>query len=119
MLALRPLRSSIRVIQATNRCMGHQVRIIVRQDLPHGKGYKDDVMMVKAGYARNFLIPRKMAVYASRDKFQQLNINDPDQESVEQRQQRLEREASADDKDLKAADMLRNYLRNKLVRLID
>lgn len=96
--------------------MGHQVRIIVRQDLPHGKGYKDDVLMVKAGYARNFLIPKKMAVYASRDKFQLLGINDPNQETNEQRQERLQREASADDKDLKAFDMLKQYLRNKVVR---
>jgi Ribosomal protein L9, N-terminal domain len=98
------------------RCMGHTVRIIVREDLPHGKAYQDDVIHVKAGYARNFLIPKKLAVYASRDKFKKLEMSDPDQETYEQRQARLLREASVDDKDLRAADLLRNYLRNKVVR---
>jgi len=96
--------------------MGHTVRIIVREDLQHGKAYEGDVIHVKAGYARNFLIPQKKAVYATRQNFEKLGMKDPDQETLEERKARLEREVLAgDDEDLKAADILRYYLRNKVV----
>lgn len=38
--------------------------IILKQDIP-GLGYEGDVVTVKPGYARNFLIPKKMAVLAT------------------------------------------------------
>ena len=92
------------------------VRVIVRQDWENGKAYTDDVIDVRAGYARNYLIPQKLAVYATRENFFRFNVPNPDQETAEQRKERLAREASAEDKDLKAHDLLRKYLRNKTVR---
>jgi large subunit ribosomal protein L9 len=38
--------------------------IILKQDLPN-LGHKDDIITVKDGYARNFLIPKGMAVNAT------------------------------------------------------
>ena len=105
-------------LQRQRRSLGHTVRIIVKEELPHGKAYKGDVIHVKAGYARNFLIPQKKAVYATRQNFEKLGMKDPDQETLEERKARLEREALAtDDEDMKAADLLRYYLRNKVVSI--
>lgn len=33
------------------------MRVILTQDAPNGKAYKGEVLTVKAGYARNHLIP--------------------------------------------------------------
>ncbi|MBQ6770282.1 MAG: 50S ribosomal protein L9 [Bacteroidales bacterium] len=38
--------------------------IILKQDV-NNLGYKDDIVTVKPGYARNFLIPRGMAILAT------------------------------------------------------
>ncbi len=98
------------------RSFAHSVRVILRKDLPNGAGYTDDVLVVKAGYARNYLLPQKYAVYATRPNFEKYNVTDPSSESVEDRRLRLEREASAAlDEDLKAYDLLKYYLRNKTV----
>ena len=98
------------------RYMGHSVRIILTQDVSVGKLYTGDIATVKAGHARNFLIPQKKAVYATRQNFVKLNMTDPELETADERQARLDREAIAgDDKDLKAADILRTYLSNKVV----
>ena len=97
---------------------GHTVRLIAVKDLPHGKAYQGDVVHVKAGYARNFLVPKKMAVYATPQNFEKLGLVDPQIETEEQRMARLEREASFDkkaDQYSKEADLLRYYLRNKVV----
>lgn len=95
-----------------------KVRIIATADLPNGKAYRNDVADVAAGYARNYLIPQRFAVYATRENFRRLGLKDPELETVEERRLRLEREALAtDDQDLKAADLLRHYLRNKTVRV--
>lgn len=40
------------------------MEVILKQDVEH-LGYKDELVTVKSGYARNFLIPRKFAVEAS------------------------------------------------------
>ena len=61
------------------------VRVIVRQDWENGKAYTDDVIDVRAGYARNYLIPQKLAVYATRENFFRFNVPNPDQETAEQR----------------------------------
>lgn len=98
----------------------HTVRIILKGDLPNGKAYKGDVVTVAAGYARNYLVPKKIALYATRQNFARLGLRDPDLETAEERQARLAREAiEGQDEDLKAADLLKNYLRNKVVRDIE
>lgn len=103
---------------------GHTVRIIVQEDLPTGKAYAGDVIDVKAGYARNFLIPKKMALYATRKNFEKLGMIDPEKETEEQRRERMQNQQSArggsgDDADLRASDMLKHYLRNKEVRSVE
>lgn len=40
------------------------MEIILKQDIPN-LGYENDVVNVKPGYARNFLIPKGMAIIAS------------------------------------------------------
>jgi len=40
------------------------MEIILKQDIP-SLGYAGDIVNVKPGYARNFLIPKKMAVLAT------------------------------------------------------
>lgn len=98
--------------------MGHTVRIILTDDLPNGKGYSGDVVTVKAGYARNYLIPEKKALYAIPANFKRLGMEDPDKETMEQRRARQAREAAeAGDEDLRASDFLRHYLRNKVLKI--
>jgi hypothetical protein len=100
------------------RRWGHSVRLIAVQDLPHGQGYKGDVVSVKAGYARNYLIPKKMALYATPQNFDRLGMVDPDVETAEQRLARLQKESSmqaGEENYLKEADLLKKYLKNKSV----
>ena len=40
------------------------MEIILKQDLP-SLGYKNDIVNVKDGYARNYLIPKGMAIQAT------------------------------------------------------
>lgn len=40
------------------------MQIILKQDIPN-LGYKDDLVVVKDGYGRNFLIPQGLAVIAN------------------------------------------------------
>lgn len=104
------------------RRYGHTVRIILKEDLPDGRGYSGDVMTVKAGYARNYLVPKKMALYATPENFERLGVTDPEAETIEEKRARLAAEAAAEEDeeaaaDLRAADLLKHYLRNKVVSL--
>ena len=99
----------------------HTVRLIAMEDLPHGKAYKGDVVTVKAGYARNHLVPQKLALYATPQNFSKLGIVDPDFETEEERIARLQRESNmtaAEDRYLKDSDLLKKYLRNKVVSCV-
>jgi large subunit ribosomal protein L9 len=96
------------------------VRIILKEDLPDGRGYSGDVMTVKAGYARNYLVPKKMALYATPENFARLGVADPEAETMEEKRARLAAEAAVEEDeeaaaDLRAADLLKHYLRNKVV----
>lgn len=79
-----------------------------------------EVAHVTAGYARNFLIPQKYGLYATRENFANLGIKDPEKESVAEKRVRLAREEASRallfDRDLKEAERLKKYLRNKKVR---
>lgn len=102
------------------RRWAHTVRLIALEDLPHGKAYKGDVLNVKAGYARNHLVPQKLALYATPQNFERLGIVDPDYETEDERIARLQRESNmtaAEDQYLKEADLLKKYLRNKVLQL--
>lgn len=50
------------------------MKIILKEDV-HGLGYKDDVVEVKDGYGRNFLIPTGKAVIASESALKVLAEN--------------------------------------------
>ncbi len=74
--------------------------IILKQDIP-SLGLKDDILTVKDGYARNYLIPKGMAVNAT------ASVKKQHQETLKQRAHkeekiRIEAEKSAEKmKDLK------------------
>ena len=100
---------------------GHSVRLIALEDLPHGKAYKGDVLTVKAGYARNHLVPQKLALYATPQNFDKLGMVDPDFETEAERIARLQRElnmTAAEDRYLKESDLLKKYLKNKVVSTV-
>jgi len=107
--------------QTQKRCMGtNTVRLIALEDLPHGKAYKGDVVTVKAGFARNYLVPQKMALYATPQNFVRLNMVDPDYETEEQKILRLQKESNmtaTEDKYLKESDLLKKYLKNKVLQV--
>mmetsp|Transcript_2749 Transcript_2749/g.4496 ORF Transcript_2749/g.4496 Transcript_2749/m.4496 type:complete len:282 (+) Transcript_2749:173-1018(+) len=103
----------------------HQVRVILTRDLPEGQMrniYAGEVHNVAAGYARNYLIPQKMAVYATPRNFERCGLVDPEIAAKEEEEKAAQQIASQEDeeenKDLTAADILRKYLRNKMVKLI-
>lgn len=50
------------------------MKIILKEDV-RGLGYKDDVVEVKDGYGRNFLIPQGKAVIANSSNLKQLAEN--------------------------------------------
>lgn len=76
------------------------MEIILKQDIP-SLGHKDDILTVKDGYARNYLIPKGMAVNAT------ASVKKQHQETLKQRAHkeekiRIEAAKSADKmKDLK------------------
>lgn len=103
----------------------HTVRIILKDDVLDAKGMPidpswsiGDVVHVAAGYARNYLLPQKKAVYATRHAFQQLGRRDPDYETREQKRDRLAREAEmGSDTHLQAYRLLTTYLSNKTLQI--
>ena len=107
---------------------GHSVRIIATENLPNNKCSKFEVATVKAGYARNYLIPQKMAVYATRQNFERFGMTDPHvdtqlesllgigSDGTVQAGKALEK-GSPEEQDFKAAELLKHYLRNKVVSL--
>ncbi|TMW62845.1 hypothetical protein Poli38472_005463 [Pythium oligandrum] len=46
------------------RAFGHRVSMVLKEDVAN-LGYRGDEVSVKAGFARNFLYPQKLAVYAT------------------------------------------------------
>lgn len=58
------------------------MKIILTEDIQN-LGYKDDVVEVKNGYGRNYLIPQKKAILATESALKQLN------EKLKQQAQKL------------------------------
>ena len=67
------------------------MQVILREDVPH-LGELGDVVVVKSGYARNFLLPRGLAVVAN-DR--QMNRLEHEKAIIEKRVSRLRGEAEA------------------------
>jgi len=74
------------------------MEIILKQDMPN-LGHKDDIITVKDGYARNYLIPKGFAVNATRTarKVHEENLR-----------QRAHKEAQLKDTALELADKLKD-----------
>ena len=67
------------------------MKVIVLQDV-RGKGKKGQMIEVSDGYARNYMLPRKMAVEATADNINTKRMTD---KATQERQQREREEAFA------------------------
>jgi len=64
------------------------MEVILKQDLK-GLGYKNDIVKVKNGYGRNFLIPQRIAVLAT-DSNKKMQAEEIKQSSFKEQKQRNE-----------------------------
>ncbi|DAZ99641.1 TPA: hypothetical protein N0F65_001878 [Lagenidium giganteum] len=62
------------------RSFGHRVSMVLKDDVKN-LGNRGDVVSVKAGYARNYLYPEKLAVYATEANVAKFKV---DKESVDE-----------------------------------
>ena len=69
------------------------MKIILKENVPN-LGYKDDVVEVKDGYGRNYLIPQGIAIIASSSALKRL-AEDQKQRAHKIAKQRAEAEAAA------------------------
>ena len=70
------------------------MKVILKQDVK-GKGKKGQMVEVSEGYARNFLLPRKLAVAATADAINTMNLKEAARKKEEARQ-KAEAEATAE-----------------------
>jgi len=61
------------------------MKIILQQDVK-GQGKKGQMVEVSEGYARNYLLPRKLAVPATADAINTMNLKEKARKAEEQRQ---------------------------------
>lgn len=103
----------------------HTVRVILTKDIPDKNQYAGETLTVKAGYARNYLVPKKMALYATPMNFQRVGIEDPElqktaallKEKKNNNNNTTTAESKEKEEDAKAADFLKYYLRNKTLKI--
>ncbi len=69
------------------------MKVILQQDVK-GQGKKGQMIEVSEGYARNFLLPRKLAVLATTDAINTMNLKEKARKAEEARQ-KAEAEAVA------------------------
>ena len=70
------------------------MKVILQQDVK-GQGKKGQMVEVSEGYARNFLLPRKMAIPATADAINTMNLKERARKAEEARQ-KAEAEAIAE-----------------------
>ncbi|MBP3510064.1 50S ribosomal protein L9 [Oscillibacter sp.] len=70
------------------------MKVILQQDVK-GQGKKGQMVEVSEGYARNFLLPRKLAIVATTDAINTMNLKEKARKAEEARQ-RAETEATAE-----------------------
>lgn len=61
------------------------MKVILQQDVK-GQGRKGQMVEVSEGYARNFLLPRKMAIPATADAINTMNLKEKARKAEEARQ---------------------------------
>ncbi len=61
------------------------MKVILQQDIK-GKGKKGQMIEVSDGYARNYMLPRKLAVEATTDNVNTMRMNDKAQQEKRQRE---------------------------------
>ena len=61
------------------------MKVILQQDVK-GQGKKGQLVEVSEGYARNFLLPRKLAIVATTDAINTLNLKEKARKAEEARQ---------------------------------
>jgi len=61
------------------------MKIILQQDVK-GQGKKGQMVEVSEGYARNYLLPRKLAIPATADAINTMNLKEKARKAEEQRQ---------------------------------
>lgn len=79
------------------------MEVILKQDIP-SLGHKDDVVKVKAGYGRNYLIPKGLAVIATPS-------------SIKMMQEMKKQQAHKEEKLRTAAMELAKQLENKEIKI--
>lgn len=67
------------------------MKVILLQDI-RGKGKKGQMLEVSDGYARNYMLPRKMAIEATADSINTMRMND---KAKQEREQKAREEAVA------------------------
>jgi large subunit ribosomal protein L9 len=77
------------------------VKVILREDVQK-LGKSGDIVTVKDGYGRNFLLPRKMAVMANEKNLRQM---EHDKQVIAARQEKLKDQAHAQSQKLQAAEL--------------
>ena len=70
------------------------MKVILQQDVK-GQGKKGQLVEVSEGYARNFLLPRKLAIPATTDAINTMNLKEKARRAEEARQ-KAEAEATAE-----------------------
>ena len=70
------------------------MKVILQQDVK-GQGKKGQMVEVSEGYARNFLLPRKLALAATTDAINTMNLKEKARKAEEARQ-KAEAEATAE-----------------------
>ena len=70
------------------------MKVILQQDVK-GQGKKGQMVEVSEGYARNFLLPRKLAIPATTDAINTMNLKEKARKAEEARQ-KAEAEATAE-----------------------
>ena len=69
------------------------MKVILQQDVK-GQGKKGEMVEVSEGYARNFLLPRKMAVPATADAINTMKLKEKARKAEEERQKALAEETA-------------------------
>ena len=69
------------------------MKVILQQDVK-GQGKKGQMVEVSEGYARNFLLPRKIAVPATADAINTMNLKEKAKRAEEARQKALAEETA-------------------------